>query len=454
MRKYYAILAAVILFIAASPLSSIAAYPSPTVKIDGVLRHFDPQCQIVNDRTMVPIRFVIEDPALDGEVSWDGDLRQVSIKARGKNIDFLIGQQDAKVDGQTIHMDTAPYIYQDRTFIPLRFLTENLGAKVEWKDQKREVNIYFEENVDKQTDMKVFAYYYYRSFAELEQNADVISDLACRWFETNGQGELFYEYQDNFEQIMAFAQEEGIKTHASIVLMDKDMLHELLSIKENRLRLIGNIVDEVKSDGYDGVDIDFEFIYPSDADNYSQFLRELKLYLGNEYNLSAAVFARTERDKWATGYDYQAIGQTVDQLVIMAYDYHYRTSAPGPVAPLWWVEDVLEYMQSIIPKEKLLLGMPTYGYDWAKGMNGITVTANKLQTIKKKYTVEEHFDQASMSPYYTYWDNYGVFHELWLENEKSLQVKLQAAIDNDIAGISFWRVGNGFDDLYHVLRDN
>jgi spore germination protein YaaH len=107
-----------------------------------------------------------------------------------------------------------------------------------------------------------------------------------------------------------------------------------------------------------------------------------------------------------------------------------------------------------IPPSKLLLGMATYGYNWGSGQTGTTVTLAKLNSLKNTYQVTEHFDTASMSPYYTYTDGNGLSHTIWLENERSLEEKWKVAINNNLGGISFWRIGNGFDDLYTLLEDN
>lgn len=417
------------------------------VTIDGKARSFTTPVQVVNNRVMVPIRFVIEDEALQGQVYWDGELRKVAIDCRGKYIELFIGSTRATVDGETVMFDTAPYISNNRTFIPLRFLTESLGAAVNWNQQTREVTIEFPHNT------KVLAYYYLPAADELSSNAKLFTDVAFRWFAADPQGGLKYEYKDDYDGVMALARSKGLKTHASVVLMGKDPLHQLLASPGNRSRLIGNILDQVKNEGYDGVNIDFELMAASDADLFTTFLRELKTSLGNN-TLSVAVFARTSSDKWATPYQYDKIGQIADQVVVMAYDYHYRTSAPGAVAPLWWVEQVADYMCANIPTSKVLLGMPTYGYDWPTGSSATTITGAKLATLKQKYTLVQSFDTASMSPKYTYWDEKGVLHQIWLENQQSLQAKVEVAKAKKLGGIAFWRIGTGLDDLYRVLEQN
>ncbi len=427
---------------------SAQASTNPAISINGELRTLSPPAVIKNDRTMVPVRFVIEDEALKGQVYWDGQQQKVAMDCQGKYIEFFIGSSYARVDGQTLKFDTAPYIYQDRTYVPLRFLVEALGASVSWDSRACRVNIQFDDC------SQVFAYYYYSSGPELTDNIKYFTDIAFRWYETDGNGHLNFEYKDDYQAVLDFVRGYDVKTHASVVLMDSSKLHQLLSSSQNRKMLIGNLLDQVNKYGYDGVNIDFEFINASDAAYFTTFLKELKASLGENKELSVAVFARTESDQWATGYDYARIGEIADQVVVMAYDYHYKTSSAGAVAPLWWVQKVVDYMSETIPAQKILLGMATYGYDWSSNGSAKTITAQKLAVIQKQYQVTEHFDSQSMSPYYTYLDEYNNYHEIWMENVRSLSSKFNEAIGGGLGGISFWRIGNGFYDLYEVLEKN
>jgi spore germination protein len=446
-RKYLLAISAALLIVVAVTCAAMGYYSSSVgIRINGQSRFFQPPAEILNNRTMVPIRFIIEDEALNGQVTWKNQTNQVVISCLNKNFEFNIGSRQVKVNGKTYYLDVAPYVHNYRTFVPLRFIAEQLGATVGWNNLKREVTIDFNQSSD-----RVFAYYY-RSPEEFKQYGHLFTDVAFRWFETNGRGELFYEYKDNYDEILAIAKSKGIKCHASVVLMDKIALHELLSSPQNRAVLVKNIVTQVNSGGYDGVNIDFEFIPADDKGLFITFLRELKAGLGPEKTLSAAVFARTSSDKWPTGYDYEQIGQIADLVVVMAYDYHYRTSDAGPIAPLWWVKNVVDYLSSIMAPGKILLGVPTYGYDWASGVTTSTVTIDNLDTLRKTYKVTENFDNEQMSPCYTYTDSNGAYHQIWLENEKSLSAKLQLAKDNHLAGISFWRIGNNFIDLYNLLE--
>ena len=453
MKKVILVMITCLFMFIGSAGTSQAAW-GPGIKIDGQLRSFNPPCQIVNGRTMVPLRFAIEDPALRGTVEWDSNSGKVKVSCRGKTFEFKIGSPTVLINGTACVMDVAPYTYQDRTYLPLRFLAENLGGIVTWNDALGQVNIIFNKSAT--SEPAVFAYYYSGGFSELQTNANLFSDVALRWFETDADGDLFYEYQDNYTQVLNLLDKNGVKKHASVVFMDKAGLHTLLSSPERRANLINQLSNEVQKSNYDGVNIDFEFIGASDSGYFTTFLQELKNKLGTDKELSVAVDARTSSDNWSTGYDYRSIGEIADRIVVMTYDYSYSTSAAGPVAPLWWVNDVVDYMlhTAQIPPAKLLLGVATYGYNWGSGQNGTTVTLAKLNSLRNTYQVNEYFDIANMSPYYTYTDGNGLTHKIWLENKRSLAEKLKVAVNNNLGGISFWRIGNGFDDLYNLLAKN
>lgn len=421
--------------------------PAPAVYINGSLRHFNPPALVVNNRTMVPLRFVMEDNALGGTVNWDSSRQEATVNCQEKTFIFKPNSTRVKVNEKICTLDTPAYVYQNRIYIPLRFLSEQLGARVSWDAATRSVYIRLTEQ-----QRVVFGYYYYKAYDELAQHTDVITDLACRWYASKPTGDLYYEYQDRYEDVLKLAREKGIRTHLSVVLMGKDQLHTLLAAPSNRQRLVGGLCKEMRAHSYDGINIDFEFISPDDAGNFVLFLKELKSAMGQEKTLSVAVFGRTASDKWKSGYDYPGIGKVADQVVVMAYDYHYLTTDPGPIAPYWWVEKVAAYMVSIMPREKVLLGMPTYGYDWGEGVKNQSITAAKFAAIRQKYTMREYWDEASLSPYYKYSDESGHSHEIWFENEKSLRAKINIQEKYQLGGVSFWRVGAGFEDIYRALK--
>ena len=94
---------------------------------------------IRNDRMLLPIRAVVEE--FGGEITWDDSTREVSITMFDKNIVLTIDKYEAVVNGTVEEMDVAPIIHNDRTMLPLRFISERLGLKVDWEHETRIASI-------------------------------------------------------------------------------------------------------------------------------------------------------------------------------------------------------------------------------------------------------------------------------------------------------------------------
>lgn len=115
--------------------------------VNGQAKKMDAKPFISNSRTLVPLRFIIE--AIGGDVAWDGDTRIVTVNSKGKNIILPIDSKKITVDGKEIAIDQAAIIKGDRTYVPIRFVAENLGMNVNYINESREIEIsYFEDKKD------------------------------------------------------------------------------------------------------------------------------------------------------------------------------------------------------------------------------------------------------------------------------------------------------------------
>lgn len=95
--------------------------------------------KIVNDRTMLPIRIVAE--SLGGTVTWNGELQRVTIQKGADVILITIGADTAYVNGTAVKLDAAAFVENGRTYLPLRFISETLGAQVAWNEAEKTVTI-------------------------------------------------------------------------------------------------------------------------------------------------------------------------------------------------------------------------------------------------------------------------------------------------------------------------
>lgn len=228
--------------------------------------------------------------------------------------------------------------------------------------------------------------------------------------------------------------------------IDKDAAHLVLSVEKNRKNLENNILSLIKRNGFDGVNIDLEGVPAGDRWYYNTLLAELKeLFRPYGYLLTVSIPAKTwdnPSNDWNGAYDYLFIGRTADLVTLMTYDEHWSGGEPGPIASLPWVQQVLDYAVKTIPKEKILMGIAAYGYDWSAA-GGRTVLWNRADALAAKYGGARWNDQYS-SPYLIYYDEKGSRHEVWFENKFSLRLKLDLVNSYDIGGIALWRLG--FED--------
>lgn len=137
MKKFRSILFSLVLMIFVT--SNVFAGRSPLIEYNGKIIKSDVAPYIQNERTMVPIRFISE--TLGYKVTWDNDKREVGISGKGTEISLKIDSTKAKVNGKELKLDAPASIKKERTFVPLRFVAENLKAEVKWDNKNFKVII-------------------------------------------------------------------------------------------------------------------------------------------------------------------------------------------------------------------------------------------------------------------------------------------------------------------------
>ncbi|NLY09043.1 MAG: copper amine oxidase N-terminal domain-containing protein [Tissierellia bacterium] len=119
----------------------------PNMSVKGIKQEVDPGRGttpiILRNRTLVPISSVVK--AMGGGATWTGGTREVGLTANGNKVQMWIDKKEMKVNGADSKMDVAPIIENDRTFVPIRFATENLKCKVDWLNSTKEIFIVWEE---------------------------------------------------------------------------------------------------------------------------------------------------------------------------------------------------------------------------------------------------------------------------------------------------------------------
>ncbi|UJF34485.1 glycoside hydrolase family 18 protein [Paenibacillus hexagrammi] len=239
---------------------------------------------------------------------------------------------------------------------------------------------------------------------------------------------------------------------------DSELVHLVLNNPAARSNLVDHIAELVLRKGYGGVNIDFELVRAVDRDLFSGFLRQLRDRLKpGGFALTIAVPPKTSEDiPWMLGYDYGAIGSVVDSMFIMAYDWHHSVSEAGPVAPLDQVKNTIQFALKYVPRQKIILGVPLYGYSWSipyqPGMVAPGISnQNAIQTAMR-YQAPIQYSREAQTPYYQYRNEQGMLHEVWFEDVRSMSGKMLLVREYGLQALGAWQLTLGFAPGTWLLR--
>ena len=305
-------------------------------------------------------------------------------------------------------------------------------------------------------DIEIFGYAYaFINEAVLEESCLYIQELLPFSYGYNEDGTLI-PMNDN--RLLATAERFGNRKRMVITPLDlnerfnNQLVVRLLTDEEMKNTLLDNILETMQTKGYEALDIDFEFIPGEYRDAYVEFIAETRARLNAEgYQVSVAVPPKTSDDQPGLlyeGIDYRAIGNAADTVFLMTYEWGYKYGPPMAIAPIPSVRRVLDYAVSVIPPDKIDMGIPNYAYDWPlpyeRGMTAADTIGN-LEAIKIAAAngAEIQYDEESQAPYF-YYTRDGVSHVVWFEDVRSIQAKYDLIAEYGFRGGGYWNLMREF----------
>jgi spore germination protein YaaH len=309
--------------------------------------------------------------------------------------------------------------------------------------------------------------YYYSgdnsSYNSLTKYGSYIDELATHTYSINSSGSLVITGGGFPTSQVSYANSESIKTLAAIRNEEGDrfsgvLASTILNNPEVKSKLINDILNTVKTKNYKGVNIDFEMLNSKDRDSYTAFIKEVSEKLHNDgYILTLAVPAKTfDSDKayWTYAYDYKQLGTYADQVVLMTYDEHWQSGTPGPIASAGWVQQVVNYAASVIPKNKIILGLATYGYDWKlSGGYAKSYSIQGAYNTAANNNAEIQWDDTAKVPYFMYTDSTGEERIVYFEDSTSISYKLNIVNNSNLGGVAIWRLGLEDQKYWTTIKD-
>ncbi|MCH5352899.1 MAG: glycoside hydrolase family 18 protein [Acutalibacter sp.] len=314
--------------------------------------------------------------------------------------------------------------------------------------------IHFTEPKRRTVSLNGYAYpYIYRN--ELRRTLPYLTYLTIFGYGFTESGELIpiddqwminmaYEYRAAPVMLLSSITEEGNFSgqRASILFRD-------IALQD---RVFDQIVAVMREKGYLGLDIDFEYVEAADAGNYQNFLRRAIERMHAEgffVNVDLAPkISATQEGLLYESHDYAAIGALADTVLLMTYEWGYTFGPPMAVAPLNQVRRVVTYGASAIPPDKIMMGIPNYGYDWIlpfeRGITRATAIGNEYAVqIAQRNNVPITFDETAYSPTFSYRSSQHE-HVVWFEDVRSISGKFDLLEEFSLRGGGYWNVMRSF----------
>lgn len=217
--------------------------------------------------------------------------------------------------------------------------------------------------------------------------------------------------------------------------------------------VIDRLIEVMQEKGYLGLDIDFEYVKPEDSAAFLQFLENITDRMHQSgFRVNVDLAPKTSSEQQGLLYEahnYAAIGAIADTVLLMTYEWGYTYGPPMAVAPLPNVRQVVSYAVTQIPTEKIMLGIPNYGYDWKlpyeRGTTRATSIGNEYAVrLAAENGAAIQFDETAQSPYFEYWAQDGSKHIVWFEDVRSIQGKFGLVEEFDLRGAGYWSIMRPF----------
>lgn len=238
------------------------------------------------------------------------------------------------------------------------------------------------------------------------------------------------------------------------------LAHALISHEEAGRALTDNILKALESQGYQGIDLSFQYLYPFDRETYSAFAQRMGEALhaaGYYFFCSLAPKTQATADSpLCAGQDYAALGAAADRLILLAHGWGGAFTAPQAIAPLDRVTAALDYACGLIPRGKLLLSLSWGGCSWVlpwrQGDEARPMSAALAVDTAVSAGAEIRYDAAAQAPFFLCPCAGGKRRIIWYEDSRSLLARLELALNRNLAGVSLWPRDRLYRPGLHMLQ--
>lgn len=289
--------------------------------------------------------------------------------------------------------------------------------------------------------------------SSIDNNISTISGvnvIAPTWYSvTDASGNMSSYASADFVSKM---HQRGIDVWALVSDFDTNVdFAQLYSSKAARTNMVNKLVGEAKRYGFDGINLDYENIKSAYAKDYLQFVRELSVAC--ERNGIVLSTDNYKPEAYNRCYNLKEQSRFVDYVIVMAYDEHYAGTDAGSVASLPFVKEAVEDTVQLVGKEHVIAGIPFYTRIW---------TTTDGNTTSRAVGMQAAIDQLNSDGQVALWnDDCGQYvasytvgnstRQIWFEEEKSIEAKMQVIQQENTAGVACWKLGLEKSTVWSVI---
>lgn len=289
--------------------------------------------------------------------------------------------------------------------------------------------------------------------SSIDNNMSTISGvnvIAPTWYSVTDESGNMSSYAS--ADFVSKMHQRGIDVWALVSDFDTNVdFAQLYSSKAARTNMVNKLVGEAKSYGFDGINLDYENIKSAYAKDYLQFVRELSVACERNGIVLSTDNYKPEANNRC--YNLKEQSKFVDYVIVMAYDEHYAGTDAGSVASLPFVKEAVEDTVQLVGKEHVIAGIPFYTRIW---------TTTDGNTTSRAVGMQAAIDQLNSDGQVALWnDDCGQYvasytvgsstRQIWFEEEKSIEAKMQVIQQENTAGVACWKLGLEKSTVWSVI---
>lgn len=298
------------------------------------------------------------------------------------------------------------------------------------------------------------------SSLETAVEANAIDEISVDWLQSRADGSLAAPQHD--ADFVPLAKEKDCRVFVTLTdysqakhTFDPAISAAVLATAETRRRHAAAVTDWCRANDVDGVDVDWEAVKAAQRDGFTAFVEELAERLHDaDCMIAVDVYPKTmEPGGWdgPQGQDWARLGRTVDQFRIMTYNYSGSWSNPGPLSPPDWMDRVLDFAETQVPPERIVMGIGFYGRAW-RGSATTDLVWNDVATIRASYEPLER--RAASQELRLDYSRDGRQHTAFFPDAVAIRAKLRMLRTEhpDIHGVYAWCMGQEDPRVWGELR--